>query len=586
MDATNWALVDLSGLDTQQPTLTLEIEGMGTFTLSQFSMTHAVNEIPRAACLVAIGRDARSTNNETGEMDQAQIHQVTSFSNMKKATVWFEPQGQWAPGQTDPQWNGRKIIFDGWYMGFAWRRMNDKFQPVLHLVHWLAGLTFSSTMSYLQHPASTGSLITPIAGWATQDTGLKDAPIYAPGMVGFDDIYDTVTTDLWKGIKQMLYAFSENDFFHPPCEPDSGERNTNEPARDALKRFEGKTLGADSGEKDGDYKYAKPLAFNGRGVSNIEAAVSDVICHQAVANFAAMTFWDVLVGLCSPAFGLSIIPLIDRALLSAGLPAYNQEYITIDPGEYDTFESVGMLSNPLGGVGVLANFASFTGFDMADVAGSGPGCLGGTWPNGDMPVRPGPWMMIHGPPWLENLAAVGDYAAFASKIKTKGADSNSATTPNKDQGEPPEKTPTEIQEEPGLQELYQAYAHLYYLENILRGRGAVLSGKLRFDIAPGSIIRVLAKKESFSGDQPPDSLAVTQYAHVMRVSVNINSEGRAVGTILHCTHVRSEDENNDKDGGFATDEHPFFGKDIYNGAPLNATDQIGVSDDAWSFKGD
>ena len=135
--AKNSIYTDLSAKDS----LYLDIDGT-QYKVSQFSASWAVNEIPTAQCLIATGRDARSKNAATPAM----VHLKSHYKVITKAKVYFEPSGEYAPdGKKWPQ--GPQVIFDGYFLGFANRKMNGKISVVANLSHWLLDMACSSCLT-------------------------------------------------------------------------------------------------------------------------------------------------------------------------------------------------------------------------------------------------------------------------------------------------------------------------------------------------------------------------------------------------------------------------------------------------------
>jgi hypothetical protein len=98
----------------------------------------------------------------------------------------------------------------------------------------------------------------------------------------------------------------------------------------------------------------------------------------------------------------------------------------------------------------------------------------------------------------------------------------------------------------------------------LKGRIGEVSGKLRFDIAPGSSVRVetgRAKNIPAADDQ----LAQNMYATVMQVSYLVNAEAGQAGTAFTLAHVRTESEN--KADATSVEKPPMY-KRAWRGAPM------------------
>jgi hypothetical protein len=94
---------------------------------------------------------------------------------------------------------------------------------------------------------------------------------------------------------------------------------------------------------------------------------------------------------------------------------------------------------------------------------------------------------------------------------------------------------------------------------VLSQRYGEMSGKLRFDIAPGSIIKI----------KEPDlrtASEVTTYAAVTHVSFVINAEQHTAGTSFTLLNLRSELENNDE--LYTSEKPPLYPDGKWVGGPL------------------
>ena len=576
-DPKSYALTDLTRGSDNEPTLTLWIEGIGNFNVVQLSMTYALNEIPRAACLVAIGRDAKSE----GAAKKAKIHEAgNKLTQLRKAEIWFEPKWYW---NTDNKtmWEGRKCIFQGYYTGLAYKKITDKVQPVLHLIHWLCDLGFSSTLSANHHPSNPSSMVFPAV--VPGMTGASEPAIYVGHHYGYDQIASRVPTDVWEGIKYMLCEMAEIEKPNMQCRSFGcggglGDPKKNERATKALEKIEG-----ESAKCKKKYEYGKPLALETYGIPLIPRAVEEGIVHQTMESFSHMTYWDAIVGLYCPMFSAAVVPMVDRALIVADCPAYSAaQWKTIDPSEYDSLELSGMITRPLQGVGVYADWEMLTNWKMTEVTKGDHICVGGHFAEKAPEPSPddgdGMWMVVRSPQWLRNVTHVGNYAGHSQGVVPQVA-TNASTTPKPGET-PPDPRPGTILLSP-LCQLYEKYAQAVFVENMLRGRSAQINGKLRFDIAPGSHIKVLNKGESFLEGE--DDLAVTLFGHVVRVTWNINSEAKLAGTTLELNHVRTETENGHPRTSMSS--HPLFKDPIYFGSGINATKSPGTLDRDWEFPG-
>jgi hypothetical protein len=113
---------------------------------------------------------------------------------------------------------------------------------------------------------------------------------------------------------------------------------------------------------------------------------------------------------------------------------------------------------------------------------------------------------------------------------------------------------------------WNLYAQAVYVRVALKGRTATLRGRLRFDIAPGSTVKIFAVDDPFIkaqvGELPGDVL----YAEVETVSIEIDSEAPGCFTSFKLQNLRNSIEN----GTAATSipYHPLYNLQ-WNGAPLS-----------------
>ena len=110
--------------------------------------------------------------------------------------------------------------------------------------------------------------------------------------------------------------------------------------------------------------------------------------------------------------------------------------------------------------------------------------------------------------------------------------------------------------------MYDDYARAVYIHQALRGRTGQLNGKLRFDIAPGSTVKIEGTSEPFLKD---DGLGYNLIGDVIRVTIAINAESAQASTAFQLGNVRTESEN--EDDLTSIDQHPLY-TTKFLGAPL------------------
>jgi hypothetical protein len=110
----------------------------------------------------------------------------------------------------------------------------------------------------------------------------------------------------------------------------------------------------------------------------------------------------------------------------------------------------------------------------------------------------------------------------------------------------------------------ERYAQMIYAANALRGREGTIVSKLRFDICPGTTIRV--KSNTDRNSDGVSELAADLLGLVAQVTVNINAESATASTTLKLTNLRTDVENlSDR---FSLESHPFFDENFFEQAPL------------------
>ncbi len=532
----------------------LEVEGR-RFEIAHFTASWAVNEIPQAQCLVAVGRDAR------GE-ELAAIHKESSrLVQMQKAKVYLTPRGEYTPEGDD--WPaGTEVIFDGYYVGYAHRKMNGKVQVVVNLTHWLIDLTQSSCISKNSHPSNPASLTTAAVLKQVKDAGGSQGA-FVSYLTGHRVIQTTVLADLWGAIKDLFCSLAKiqtspvgpSDF----CGP--GKFVENDRALAALSRMEGPAKDCAV-----PYKYGVPLVPGSDFRQPlVDSSIANAITNATVDSYANTTFWDKLLGEFCPMFQLAVVPLVDKALVVADTPALRGGgWRELGPDDYDGFDQTAFIERPLRAVGVYGNVASFTGARNGEQPVNHRD-VGGCYSTTAVSEADGLVQYVRAPAWLDSVMTAEVYGRLSTG-NMADTPTNSSTTPGKT---PPSPTPYNKQVSP-IQTLYNQYAQSVYVAHALRGRHGSVSGRLRFDIGPGSILKVKANSDVLGGWI--DSLAGDYYGCVSRVTVNINCEASMAGTTFQLTHLRTANENGQDRTSVAT--HPLFGTSIHgggkHGAPLVA----------------
>jgi len=518
-----------------------EIAGHVFRDIVQFACSFEMNSIPEASLLVSVGREVTT-------QAVATIHRAVNDMRVHvPAKIFLEarveehelinPVGvEWFDTQ-----EGR-LLFEGYAVGTGWRRSHDSAQFQIHLVHWLSDLHYASAISASSHPGNPGDWKYPAAFAAV---GLADAasaggqspgePTWVP-MINDGVVTDSdVREDLWGNVlHKWMKHVSQDDPFEFRLQ--GGQLNAADNPRiqstlAALERLapnsDGVPLAVDMAQADGQ---------------TIADALRLALVNESGASWLNTTLWGKLIGEWSPAYWFTLIPRIEDGLIvpfTGGLQG--EPHAVIEASDYNSCDANAQLHQVLRAVGIVHPILWQTGANgmNSSIIGDRTGCCGWYQPPG---VTKGMVLTKDAPKWLcdpdilhrYTLASTGFAASEA--IET-GLDADGTGSERK-----PDKDPADIQAK--NKSIMDNYAHQWYVIEMLKGRIGELSGKLRFDISPGS--NVLIKSGAAVNLAPEDDALVEDiYATVSRVSYVINAEAGKAATSFSLAHIRTSGENQD-----------------------------------------
>jgi hypothetical protein len=519
-----------------------EVGGVIYNDVVQFSSTFAMNEIPTGSIMLAVGRNVRS-------LQPATIHQAAveaqllgdallQFKTPAKVYLKLTPQGSaGVPNDQEREF----IIFDGYAVGTGWRRNRGEAQFVIHLLHWLDDLNASSMLSATSHPTSPAdfafSAVFPALGINT--TGGVDPSKIEPSWTATCDataaIGDTqLQTDLWgRVLYPWLETIAKQDRlnFNPP-----GGGGISQGLNDrALKALQRMAPGSSVGCK------VTPLAMDLSGADGAVVAngVRAYLERETFSSWVHTTFWGKLIGAWGPEFMFSLVPRIEDAFPVPFTGPLRDTHIIIGPRDYDYANILSPMSQVLQGIGVVHPTQHNAGGNMSpgeNQAGFSQLC-GWYTPPGD---HEGLLLFKQPPGWITEV--IPEYASSRDSAGAEGDPIGTASDPGTGKG-PTTITPTEAINAVASTSFMNRYAQQWYALETIKGRQGEMSGKLRFDIAPGSSISIIPAREKFIIGGGSPSAGLPYFATVTRVSTTLNSETQQAGTGFGLAHVRSGLEN-------------------------------------------
>jgi hypothetical protein len=528
--------------------------------VTQFSAAFEMNNIPNAAVTVAVG-----THVQTGKA--ASIHAV--FDSMKillPAKVWLRVvnAAAWGDAPTDLP-DGEILIFDGYATGIGWQRTTVSAGCTISLVHWLCDLDYTSTLSGMSHPgnpsdwtysASFRRIQFAAAGKNTTPTG-AESPCWCPMPGGFHAFLPVDLQDIWTNILKPWFiagATAENiDPIDPRLTGGVMEQGGNAAAVKALQR-----MVADP-----------PITLNMEGLNEVDKLIVAeglqwALGHGGWQAWANTTVWGKLIGELAPQLLFTVVPRIENAYIvpfCGGLQT--APFRDIPATSYAQCELGCYLPRVIRGIGLTRPASSQTNADGLHIAGNSAdhSGLAGFWP--DPPLNEGTIIIKDVPMWLAQSTI--PWVHSASTTGNINANPIGLALHPRPHGALP--TLPEVQRRPALTEkamktLGDRYCHHMYIMEMLKGRVGELSGRLRFDIAPGSQIRVYLGSSHLIAE---DQLARPLLGTVMRTSIHINAEAQRAGTAFALAHLHTETEN--KDARFAAVAPPLYTRE-FRGATL------------------
>lgn len=562
--STNWALTDLSGgVKDGSPgaNVFIKIDGQSV-PFAQLSLSYGLNAIPSAQALIALGRNART-------QEQSSIYSlVSNIKQMAQVLITASgPFGDWSPHGGDnggkQQWPEAEehILFVGYVSGISYRRSLGRVSLVLSMVNKLVDLTMSSGGSADVVPGAPHDLLLPSL---YQGAGGASISMAADKFV--QDMPLGLQTDFSKSVLKALYAVSKDNqlqIHDAWCKGGVGGQllnklRNNEVAARVIEGFGAWQGIANYDGVDAEFTEAYPLQIHTAGCEHTASRIGDVLAN----SLSGTNLWSVLIDGIIPEFGVCLIPMAQKAILAPVLMMSETAGAIISVSEYADFDMSTLSPRPLYGVGVMGSYSTAT---VANSKTDNKQCVGATFvakADDGSPLSDGMWMFVPSPSWITDWANF-DPAALSGEagvVKLMNQPSHDAVGVA---AEAVQRDPDAETED--WNAVMSKYAQMMYAANALRGRVGTIVGKLRFDIAPGTTVQILAKGEVGSLEGT-DELASNMFGLVARVTISINAESTSATTTFELTNLRTSVENESPRFSMAT--HPFFNKAFFKTAPI------------------
>lgn len=518
-----------------------EIGGQ-SYTVVQYSDSFELNTIPMATLSLAVGRDI-------SDMTAAEVHsRISKLKVELPAKVFLEVTPAGKSGIADnfgaAEIHGGTLIFEGTTVGTGWQRGQSGAHFLIHLQHWLADLNNSSAVSGSSHP-SNPMQFTFASNYPLPNADLTGSvPNWTPmHSIRYKSITRTMLqTDFWNEVlRPWMEEVAQRDTIHPGLA--TGGENT--AALRALARM-GPTAG-------GAYKANMGMDLRDVDGTAIGNSIAWALGNEVAASWVNTTLWGKLVGEWAQSYRFHIVPRVHDAIVAPATGGLRGGvHAQIYTSEYAYCDLNGQMPQTLRAVGVTFPVQSSLGSDLA----AGPPVLDVVlYP--PAPTTAGMVLLKEAPHWLTDPVQYHLYGSLSAGVSPPRAVAT-AMGPGTDAGPPPTAA--------NYQSILGRFAQQWFVLESLRGRVGELSGKLRYDIAPGSQVLIHGGQEQFIRG---DGLGENIYATVVRVSSSISAEARKAGTSFTLAHLRNEQENG-PDADTTSVARPPLYKEGWYGAPLIA----------------
>jgi hypothetical protein len=507
----------------------------------QFTTSYDMNQIPSATAVLPVGRRVTT-------LEPAEAHRLAGEIKIQLPVQVFARIEHTSGFKDDraivPE--GDYMVFDGFVTGMGYKRGTNKLQMALSMTHWLSGLSFSSALSASSHPNNpTHFTFNPGLRLAGDGAGAGAAiskHFVARTLAQTRITQTAVQEDLWgKGILPWFKDLTKSD--HLAQEVFDLNDGVNSEAAAALARFEGDKL--PMGEL-ADAAVAADAIANDIAVSVFTPGNTN---HYGA--LAHTTLWDKLVGDLAPTYVFSVIPFPDKALVVPFVPGLREYWNPRDEShsmmarDLDFINISARLPRALRAMGLFGGHGSRAGANLAPNDPANEKTIGGMY----VGREDGMVMFKQAPRWLSQFMGP---AIYSKKAAGAGGKPKGGAIDPRAGDKPDGADPKEVKER--AKKLLNKMAHALYANEVLKGRHGSVSGALRFDICPGSTIKMEGVSEKFIGEK--DAIGDTRFATVLRVTQYFDAETPRTGTAFHLAHIRNEQENEDDDTSL--DQHPLY----------------------------
>jgi hypothetical protein len=537
-----------------------------------FSLTWSLNEISSATISLPLGRDATAGRRSASAASRhvQKIFQRYSETHLVPASFYLTIDGPGWEKSTE-----EVLVFKGFVAKISSGKQASQVRLIVRLVQDLFQLMEGTCVTSLTTPGSHDQTLAPAifpafakparSGALDPTTAAQQSLTSTTVMTAFDSAGTILTNtniqaDLWTSALQPFYKVVAS----------SGR---------PLPAFVG-ALGVSS---DGNQQALAgldlltvapgvPLALTRvTDNENIAQAIREQLTSDTFMGYASQTFWDRLIR-SSPSLLYSLVPRASGGYIIPYQPVLGgEDNVYKELTEQNDIEVIdGNLDAPapIAAVGIWRGKGSPNG-TPAYFTGTAQDLASGVYYRSPIATT-GSVQFRQGPAWMGKLSwgsgYIGATTGFRKRLVPNGAGFRGQDPA------PSENINTGTTTVDGNTETLLRYAQYLWLMEQLRGSYLVLSSPLRFDIAPGSTVKILASPEGFLNNIPRTQETILEnsfYGQVSRVTIagqigGQNSSG-SFNTGYQVNFARTKREHLRE--GVSLPVHPLY-ENVWKGGAL------------------
>lgn len=492
---------------------------------------YAINAIPYCALNLNVGVDAKTKKPSAIHAAQDKIQsrmsaQVYCELEKTETTTQFIPEGQF-------------LIFEGYTAGRPGITKNASGQAsfTLYLIGWLSDLHRTSVVNAAVTPEAPDNLFVGLG--FNFDPSNAFASIVA--VSGLADHLGDFPDDIWEALKMVFTALASAQIPIPGLGDDGFDNTAAITAMDRFNRFEIKNV---------------PLKL----VDAIVPFVKEIKAQVGAQVFSLVqgsTVWSKLL-MMAELLDFAIIPTVYSATLAPHVAAISTPFAEISTREAFLLSIEPFQQRNLAGL-VLIQYGVSNTNSFQTSASFRPQIVGSSPIAKDAQGKPDGLITFKAaPPWLTTEFASGIDNTQASLNLSAGEGMPNALKPDPDFVGPPAPVPAaELRDQLG--DAGNLMAQHYFNIERFKNRVGVIVGRIRFDIAPGSCIRLIdAPTELNLLGAGNDILA-----NVQGVEYLFDAAGKTAATTLVLNSIRSARIGDE----IGLSSHPMY-TEVWNGTEL------------------